>query len=65
MTTSETFVKIASGKSEKFYNGLLITKTWCPSNFAGTIKYHVNMPNGRYFSSASWDNLKKQIKKNI
>ena len=68
VTTSKewnVFEKTGTYKAEKSYRGIQVIKTWLPSNYYGTVVHSAEMPNGKTFYSASWDNLKKQIKKNL
>lgn len=58
----QTWTKVGPQSFIKEYKGAECTMAWTPSNYAGTIKYTAVI-NGQSFSSASWDNLKKQIHK--
>lgn len=58
-------IRVVSGVKEKKYKGLKIIQSWNPSNYHGTMKFKTTLPNGKSISSSSWDNLKKQINKNL
>jgi hypothetical protein len=62
MQTTSNFERTGQGTSQKTYKGILITRTWIPSNYGGTV-INTATVKGHELSSPSWANLKKAINK--